>query len=76
VEYKDSNGQEIKVGQTVLVPFRVSKLAGGQGGQLVHLESQEAYGHINPNVDGPLKGRTKNGLWAEPSQIAVEVPKP
>jgi len=71
MQYSDSKGQEIKVGATVLVPFRVVKLAGNSA-QLVQLETVEAYGHINPNADGPNKGRTKNALWAEPTQIEVQ----
>jgi hypothetical protein len=71
MDYKDKNGKEIKAGATVLVPCRVVKLSGNRA-ELVHLETQEAYGHINPNAEGPLKGRTKTAFWAEPSQIAVE----
>jgi hypothetical protein len=71
VEYKDSKGNEIKVGATVLVPCRVIKL-GGNASELVHLESLQAYGHINPNADGPNQGRTKTAFWAEPAQITVE----
>jgi hypothetical protein len=71
MDYKDSKGAEIKVGATVMVPCRVAKLVGNQA-PLVHLESIEAYGHINPNIDGPLKGRTKTAFWAEPGQIEVE----
>jgi hypothetical protein len=71
MEYKDSKGQEIKVGATVLVPCRVLKLSGNRS-ELVHLETQEAYGHVNPDVDNALKGRTKTAFWAEPSQIEVQ----
>lgn len=69
--YKDKNGKEIKVGDTVLVPCTVLKLT-GHAGQLVHLESHEAYGHANAAVQGPLKGRTKTAFWAEPDQIEVK----
>lgn len=70
VQYKDQDGKEIKLNSLVLVPCRVIKLGGGQA-PLVHIESVEAYGHINPNVTGPLKGRTKTAFWAEPEQIKV-----
>jgi len=70
--YEDSKGNEIKAGAIVLVPCRVVKLAGGRGGELVHLESVEAYGHVNPNAEGALKGRTKTAFWAEPKQIEVQ----
>jgi hypothetical protein len=69
--YQDSKNQEITVGAIVLVPCRVVKLAGNNS-PLVHLESIEAYGHINPNVTGALKGRTKTAFWAEPAQIEVQ----
>jgi hypothetical protein len=69
--YKDAKGKEIEVGQVVLVPFRVIKM-GGNVGPLLHLESVDAYGHINPNASGPLKGRTKTAFWVEPNQIEVQ----
>jgi hypothetical protein len=71
VEYKDSKGQPIEVGATVLVPCRVVKLVGNTGA-LVQLESLEAYGHINPNVKDKLQGRTRTAFWAEPGQIEVQ----
>jgi hypothetical protein len=70
VSYKDQAGQEIKVGSLVLVPFRVTKLAGSTA-PLLHLESIDAYGHENLSAPGPLKGRTKTGIWVEPGQIKV-----
>ena len=70
-KYKDAKGNEIKPHDIVLVPCRVINLT-GVSSPLVHLESVEAYGHINPNVGGPLKGRTKTAFWAEPSQIEVQ----
>jgi hypothetical protein len=72
MEYKDSKGNEIKHGDVVLVPCRVVKLVGGRGGALVHLESVEAYGHINPNAEGALKGRTRTAFWAEPDQFEIQ----
>lgn len=74
VSYKDKQGREIKQHEVVLIPFRVIKLA-GMSSQLVHLETVEAYGHINPNVGGELRGRTKTALWVEPSQIEVSETK-
>lgn len=71
MKFEDAGGKEIKVGSTVLVPCRVVKLGGAMGGALVHVETQEAYGHENPNVGGALKGRTKTAFWAEPQQITV-----
>jgi hypothetical protein len=71
MEYKDSKGAEVKVGDTVLVPCRVVKLV-GNAAPLVHLETDEAYGHVNPNVGGALKGRTKTAFWVEPAQIEVQ----
>jgi hypothetical protein len=71
MDYKDKNGIEIKAGATVLVPCRVLKLSGNRA-ELVHLETVEAYGHVNPNADGPFKGRTKTAFWVEPSQIEVQ----
>jgi hypothetical protein len=68
MKFEDKSGKELTVGQTVLIPFRVTKLGGGQS-PLVHLETIEAYGHENAAVGGALKGKTKNGLWAEPGQI-------
>jgi hypothetical protein len=69
-EVKDSKGTEIKVGKRVLVPCVVTKIGGTQSA-LVHLETEQAYGHENPEVKGALKGRTKTGLWVEPGQIEV-----
>jgi|HubBroStandDraft_6_1064221.scaffolds.fasta_scaffold00599_21 hypothetical protein len=71
MEYKDSKGNEVKLGDTVLVPCRVVKLV-GNAAPLVHLETEEAYGHVNQNIGGPLKGRTKTAIWVEPSQIEVQ----
>jgi hypothetical protein len=68
----DKKGNEVKVGSVVLVPCRVSKLAGTRG-QLVQLETIEAYGHENPNAGGQFKGRTKSAFWAEPEQLEVVV---
>lgn len=70
MEYKDSKGKDVKLGDTVLVPCRVVKLV-GHASPLVHLESEEAYGHTNPDANGPFKGRTKTAFWVEPSQIEV-----
>jgi len=70
VVYKDSKGKEIHAGDTVLIPFRVAKLGGGQA-QLLHLESVEAYGHANPAAQDKLHGRTRTGIWVEPSQIEL-----
>lgn len=68
--FEDAKKKEIKLHDTVQIPFRVVKLGGSQS-PLVHLESVEAYGHANPNGEGPLKGRTKTALWVEPQQIEV-----
>jgi len=48
----------------------VAKLSGSRS-PLVHLESEEAYGHANPADRGPLKGRTRTGIWVEPDQIEI-----
>jgi hypothetical protein len=68
--YRDAKGKEMKVGDLVLVPFRISKLQGSSS-QLVHLETVEAYGHINPAVKDKLQGRTRTGIWVEPAQIEL-----
>jgi len=68
--YKDQVGREIKVGSMVLIPFRVTKFAGAAA-PLLQLESLEAYGHENPSAQGPLKGRTRTGIWVEPGQIKL-----
>jgi hypothetical protein len=69
-EYQDKNGKEVKAGTRVLLPCRVIKLE-GMNSPLIQLETEEAYGHENARVTGPLKGRTKTALWAEPGQIEV-----
>ncbi len=69
-EYKDKNGKELKAGSIVNVPCRVIRCA-GTNSQLIHLETAEAYGHENPDVQGPFRGRTKTAFWAEPGQVEV-----
>ena len=60
IPYKDAKGKEMKVGDLVLIPFRVSKLQGSVA-QFVHLETVDAYGHINPTAKDKLQGRTRTG---------------
>jgi hypothetical protein len=57
-----------KVGDSLSLDFRVNKI-GGIRSPLVNLEAVEAFGRENPSAPGPLKGRIKASLWAEPEQL-------
>lgn len=66
--------QKLALGSVVSLPFRVIEVL-EQRSPLVRLETVEAYGHENPQVQSELKGRTKTALWAKPEQIGLKDPK-